>query len=182
MTPEFSRTFRADTIGSSPRHVSLEANEAERDALCRRFGLISIAALSAEADLVRNGETITASGRLSASAVQSCVASDEPVPESVDTEFRLDFRPQPEVAGPEEEIELSETELDVVFYDGASIDLGEAVAETLSLSLDPYPRSPTADDALRAAGVKSEAEAGPFAALAALKEKMKGDKGAAPKE
>ena len=60
-----------------------------------------------------------------------------------------------------------------VFYDGAAIDVGEAVAETLSLSLDPYPRAPGAEEALEAAGVKSEEEAGPFAALAGLRDKLK---------
>jgi hypothetical protein len=49
-------------------------------------------------------------------------------------------------------VELGEAELDVMFYDGATIDLGEAVAQTLALHLDPYPRSPDADDALKEAG------------------------------
>ncbi len=79
----------------------------------------------------------------------------------------------PEPARTDEEVELSETELDVTFYEGAEIDLGEAVAETLALSLDPFPRSAGADEALKAAGVKSEEEAGPFAALAGLRDKLK---------
>ena len=173
MNPEFSRTYRVDTLGA-PRRVTLSAEPAEREALARRFGLISIDSLSAEADLSRNGETVTADGRLRSEAVQSCVASGEPVPEKVDVPFRIEFRPQPKAGGSEEEIELSESELDVVFYDGAAIDLGEAVAESLSLSLEPYPRSPNADEALKVAGVKSEREAGPFGALAALREKMEG--------
>jgi hypothetical protein len=37
------------------------------------------------------------------------------------------------------------------------------------LALDPYPRSAGADAALKEAGVLSEIEAGPFAALAKLK-------------
>jgi hypothetical protein len=61
-----------------------------------------------------------------------------------------------------------------MFYEGGAIDLGEAAAQTLALSIDPYPRSPAAEAALREAGVKSEedarAEASPFAALKALKE------------
>jgi hypothetical protein len=40
------------------------------------------------------------------------------------------------------------------------------------LSLDPYPRSPDADAALQQAGVISEDQAGPFAALAARKGKL----------
>ena len=86
---------------------------------------------------------------------------------------RCCFRPQPEAGSADEEVELGEDELDVVFYDGAAVDVGEAVAETLSLSLDPYPRAPGAEEALKAAGVKSEEEAGPFAALAGLRDKLK---------
>ena len=70
----------------------------------------------------------------------------------------------------------TEGELDVVFYAGGSVDVGEAVAETLSLALDPYPRAPEADAALSEAGVKSEAQAkaesSPFAGLAGLKDKL----------
>ena len=66
-------------------------------------------------------------------------------------------------------MELAEGELDVMHYEGGSIDLGEAVAQTLALGLDPYPRSPAAETALRESGVKSEeearAESSPFAAL-----------------
>ncbi len=172
MTPEFSRSYRIDTLGSAPRHVEIEADEAERAALAARFGLVEVGSLSAEADLTRSDDIVTAAGRLRARAVQSCVASGEPVPESIDEEFRIEFRPPPRATGGEDEIELSENELDVVFYDGAAIDLGEAMAETLSLSLNPYPRSERAEEALREAGVKNEAEAGPFAALKALKDKM----------
>jgi hypothetical protein len=56
-----------------------------------------------------------------------------------------------------------------VFYDGGIIDLGSAIADTLALSLNPYPRSAGADAALKEAGILTEAEAGPFAALAQLK-------------
>ena len=40
--------------------------------------------------------------------------------------------------------------MDVIFYEGETIDIGEAVAETLSLSLDPYPRAPGAETVLQA--------------------------------
>lgn len=176
MTPEFSRTVRVDTLGAAPRTVSIEADEAEREALARRFGLVSITSLSAQAAVSRAGETVVASGSLAAEVVQACVATGEPVPARVEEDFRIEFRPHPET-GPEEEIELGEEELDVVFYDKAAVDLGEAVAESLSLALDPYPRSPAAEAALKEAGVKSEdearAESSPFAALAGLKDKLK---------
>lgn len=177
MTPqvEFTRPVRIDTLGPSPRTLEIEADENEREALARRFGLQAIHRLAAEAALTAKGETVIADGRIRASVTQSCVATAAPVEAELDEPFRIEFRPQP-VEGGDDEIELDESELDVVFYDGASIDLGEAAAETLSLSLDPWPRAPDADEALREAGVKkeeeAEAEASPFAALAGLKDKL----------
>jgi uncharacterized metal-binding protein YceD (DUF177 family) len=174
---EFSRPFRIDTLGTAPREVEIEADEKERSALARRFGLPAIHRLAAIAALAAKGEIIVAEGRLSASVTQSCVATAAPVEAELDEPFRIEFRPQPSQANAEDEIELSESEMDVVFYDGAAIDLGEAAAETLSLSLDPWPRAPDADVALKEAGVKGEEEAdeeaGPFAALAGLRDKLK---------
>jgi hypothetical protein len=57
------------------------------------------------------------------------------------------------------------------------VDLGDAVAETLSLSLDPYPRAPQAEAVLREAGVKSEEEVAPASPLAGLKDLLEGKKG-----
>jgi uncharacterized metal-binding protein YceD (DUF177 family) len=174
--PEFSRPFRIDSLGPESRSVEIEADEAERAALASRFGLPAIHRLVAHAALTTKGQTVVAEGRLSASVTQSCVATADPVEAELDEPFRIEFRLQPAEAGAEDEIELSESELDVVFYDGAAIDLGEAAAETLSLSLDPWPRAPGADSVLREAGVKGEeeavAEASPFAALAGLKDKL----------
>jgi uncharacterized metal-binding protein YceD (DUF177 family) len=167
--PEFSRTVRIDTLGESPRMISVEANEAERAALARRFGFVSISGLSADLSLVRRGEAVSARGTLRAELAQSCVATGDPVEERVEEPFEIEFRPHPVPSGAEEEVELGVGELDVVFYDGAAVDVGEAVAETLSLSVEAYPRSPAAEAALRELGVQSEEEArleaSPFAAL-----------------
>jgi uncharacterized metal-binding protein YceD (DUF177 family) len=171
--PEFSRPVRIDTLGAEPRAIAVEAEAEERAALARRFGLVEIVRLEAEARLARRGSDVLAEGRMAASVVQSCVATGEPVAASLDEPFEIVFRTLPDGGRPDEEVELDEKELDVVFYDGALVDLGEAVAETLSLSLDPFPRTPGAAEALKAAGVKSEEEAGPFGALAGLRDKMK---------
>jgi len=170
--PEFSRPVPIDTLGDAPRTIALAADEAERAALARRFGLVAIHRLTADTALARSGEAVTAAGTLSAAVTQACVATGEPVEAVVDEIFRIEFRPHPTGLAAEEEIELAEAEMDVVFYDGASIDLGETVAETLALGLDPYPHSPEADALLNEMGVKGEAEAGPFAALAALRDKL----------
>ncbi|MEA3002109.1 MAG: hypothetical protein QOH81_897 [Sphingomonadales bacterium] len=175
MNPEFSRIWRVDMLGGAPRQVAIEADEAERAALAARFNLVAIHRLEAEAALSLHGETVTAAGIVRAAVIQSCVATGEPVAAEIEAPFRIEFRPEPESGG-EEEIELGEAELDVTFYDGAAVDLGEAAAETLSLNLDPWPRAPDAEEALREAGVKDEEQAAressPFAALQGLKDKL----------
>ena len=173
---ELSRLYRLDSLDSEPRAVAIEAGPDEREALARRFGLVALDSLAAEAELRRSGEAVTAVGRLRARVTQSCVASAEPVEAEVAEDFRVEFRPLPADVRPEEEVELGEGELDVAFYEGGAVDLGEAVAQSLLLGLDPYPRSPAAEAALREAGVKSEEEArieaSPFAALKGLKGKL----------
>ena len=172
MTGAFSQSLRLDTLGEAPRLLTLEAGEAERARLAERFGLQEIQFLSAEVSVTRNGGEVTASGRLAARVVQSCAASGAPVPAQVDEEFRILFRPPADSAA-EEETELGAEELDVVFYEGASIDIGTAIADTLALSLDPYPRAPDAEKVLRAAGVKSEEEVQPASAFSGLKDLLK---------
>ncbi|HYW16902.1 MAG TPA: DUF177 domain-containing protein [Allosphingosinicella sp.] len=173
---ELSRLYRLESLSGEPLRVRIEAGPEELEALARRFGLVALGSLDAEAELRRSGEAASAVGKLRARVTQSCVASGEPVEADVAEDFRVDFRPLPGDVRPEEEIELGEGELDVTFFEDGAIDLGEAVAQTLLLGLDPYPRSPTAEAALKEAGVKSEEEAriesSPFAALAALKGKL----------
>jgi uncharacterized metal-binding protein YceD (DUF177 family) len=150
--------------------VNYAADEAERAAVAQRLGLLGLDRLEAALTLRAEGERLRAEGRLRASVTQACVATGEPVPALVDDKVALLFMPGPS-GTPDGEVELSAEDLDVVFYDGREIDLSAAVADELSLALDPYPRSAGAEDALRAAGVLSEEQAGPFAALAALKGK-----------
>ncbi|WP_116090023.1 YceD family protein [Sphingomonas crusticola] len=172
MTPEFSRPFRLDELGGAPRSIAIDADESERAALAERFDLIGLDRLEATAELVRDGEVVIATGKLQAEVVQACVASGEPVPAVIVETFTLRFVPLRAVDDPDEEMELAESDLDEIFYEGSAIDLGEAVAQTLALALDPFPRAPDADDKLRQAGVIGEEDAGPFAALKALKDKL----------
>lgn len=174
--PEFSRTVKLDTLGEQPRTMTVAADAEERAALARRFGLVALDRLEAELTLSRRGDEVATHGTLQAAVSQACVASGVPVPANLAVPFDIMFRPQPVPGDAEQEVELGESELDVVFYDRAEVDVGEAVAETLSLNLDPYPRSPEADAILRAAGVEREGEEenGPLAAaLAGLKDKLK---------
>ena len=168
MSDRFAHQLRLDQIRDGER-LDLVADEDERRGVAGRFGLSSLDRLEAHVCLERTGEIVRARGRLLAALDQSCVVTGEPVAAHVDEPFALLFTPEPASAAPEEEIELGESDCDVVFYDGAQIDLGGAIADTLALSLDPYPRSAAADAALKEAGVMSEEQASPFAVLAKLR-------------
>lgn len=168
--PEFSRTFNLDTIGTVPRSVSLLASDAECAALAMRFGLLSLAKLTATATLVTRGDAIAAEGRFTADVVQSCTASGDDVPAHHGEAFSIRFVSALSDGGASDEIELLADDCDTAEHDGQSIDLGEAVAQTLGLSLDLFPRSPVAAALLKKAGVLSddEVESGPFAGLKGL--------------
>ncbi|HEX6217718.1 MAG TPA: DUF177 domain-containing protein [Sphingomicrobium sp.] len=165
---DFGHRLQLDRIRDGER-IELSADEAERRAISERLGLAGLERFEAHAALARNGGEIRATGRLQATLEQNCVVTGEPIPAHVDAPFALKFLPEPTGSHSDEEVELAEDECDVVFHDGAAIDLGSAIADTLALNLDPYPRSAGADAALKEAGIMTEEEASPFAALAALK-------------
>lgn len=168
MSDRFAHHLRLDQLRDGQR-LGLTADEAECEAIAKRLGLAKLDRLEAHATLQRTGDVIRATGRLGAALEQSCVVTGDPVPEHVDEPFALVFAPEPAPTRPDDEIELGEADCDIVFHDGASIDLGTAIADTLALSLNPYPRSASAEAALKDAGVLTEEQASPFAALAALK-------------
>lgn len=172
---EFAHRLTLDRIRDGDR-LDLVADEEERMRISERLGLASLERLDAHVVLRRDREVICASGRVKAALEQRCVATGDPIAARVDEAFDLRFIPEPTVTGGDAEFELDAAELDTLFHDGQAIDLGAAIADSLALGLDPYPRSANAAEALRAAGVLSEEEAGPFAALAALKDKL--DRGA----
>lgn len=171
MTNSFDQPVKLDQIGQGLR-IDLSASDAECADIARRLGLVSLDRLEAHADLSRDGERVHVEGRVQASLGQSCVVTGEPVASFVDEPFAVDFVPEPSLSRPDEEIELGPDDCDTMFHDGATVDLGAAVVDSLALALDPYPRSAGAEAALKEAGVINEEEAGPFAALAALRDKL----------
>lgn len=168
MTPEFSRPQRIDTIGEREQAIAIEADAAERVALAARFGLVAVDALAAELTLKRETAGIVVRGRVSGRVRQACVVTDASIETAIDEPVALRFVDA--APGEAEDIELGADDLDDVPFDGGAIDLGEAAAETMALALDPFPRAPGAEAALRAAGVLSEEAARPGNPFAALKD------------
>ncbi|NNM78329.1 DUF177 domain-containing protein [Sphingomonas sp. ID1715] len=175
MTPEFSRIVAADTVDERPKQIEIGADADERRRLAGRFRLQAIDRLSARVALARRAGIIHADGEVDAAVVQSCVVTGEAMPAEVKAPFSVRYLPDAYVRSSEEEVELSSEDCDTLPLEGNQIDLGELAAETLALALDPFPRCAGADEALREAGMSDGAEAGPFAALKALKDKLGGE-------
>jgi uncharacterized metal-binding protein YceD (DUF177 family) len=172
--PEMSRLVKVRPLPADP--VVIDADAAEREALARRFALGGVDSLRAEVTLSYKAKAIRAVGTLHAAIQQVCAVSNENFPVEVEEQFDLRFlhEQQGDPARDTEagvEIELERDELDIIEYRGDTFDLGEAVAQTLGLAIDPYAEGPRADEARQLAGITGDdAPRGALAeALAALK-------------
>lgn len=149
--------------------VRIEADAAERAALARRFGLVAIERLIAQVTLTPDGAAVIAAGMLDAAVTQSCAVSGEDLAVTIGEPIALRFVPPGTLLHSDEEIELDAGALDELEMDGSQFDLGEAVAQSLALAIDPFAVGPMAEEARRRAGIVDQAASGPFAALSALK-------------
>ncbi len=138
MTDPFAQAVRIDTIRDGER-LDVTADEAARAAIAERLRLTRLDRLEAHVVLERDGSNILAKGRVLASLDQSCVITGDPVAAHIDEPFEVKFIPEPTVAAPDEEIELAAEDCDTMFHDGATIDLGAAVADSLALALESLP-------------------------------------------
>ncbi len=159
--PEFSRM-------ADPRHLTeaplkLVATREERVALARRFALVRIDKLEASVLLTGDGDTIRATGKLVADIVQSCAISGEDLAVKVREPLVFAFVPETSIVSTEEEIELEADVPDEIPYAGERIDVGEAVAESLALAIDPYVTGPQAEVVRQQHGLD---DTGPKGALA----------------
>jgi uncharacterized metal-binding protein YceD (DUF177 family) len=147
--------------------VVIKADEAERAALAARFGLGAVESLVATIALEQRPRAIRATGRLRAAIMQPCAISGEDFPVTIDEAIDLRFVEEHQRPAVEnEEIELEADDCDEIEYAGDMFDLGEAVAQTLGLAIDPYAEGPNADAARLAAGIVPEdAVRGPLADL-----------------
>ncbi|MCM0000196.1 MAG: DUF177 domain-containing protein [Erythrobacter sp.] len=164
---ELTRMVKTRPLAGGP--VVIEATPDERAALAARFGLGAVEALRAEVSLEQRPGAIRATGRLHAAIQQPCAISGEDFPVTIDEPVDLRFVETGQRAPAEaDEIELEADDCDEIEYAGEMFDLGEAVAQTLGLAIDPYAEGPNADAARKAAGIVKEGEQlGPLADLLA---------------
>jgi uncharacterized metal-binding protein YceD (DUF177 family) len=167
-TPDWSVPVEVASVPETGRRLDLVADDAARDAIAKAAGLAALPRLEAGFDLRRHGaDGLRAVGRISATVVQNCVVTLEPIESDIDEAVDLVFLP-PDVASATDAVDLEALEADEppeAIRDGV-IDLGAVATEFLLLGLDPYPRKPGAVFEAPPAG---DPASHPFAALAALK-------------
>ena len=155
-----SRSVAVDRL---PPSMLVEASAAECVLLAQRLHILEVQSLWCRFVLRRQGTVVTADGVLEAEVVQNCVVSLEPVAQRIQDRFTVHFVPE----GREDADDDDPESPDEIPYQGGTIDLGEAAAEQLALSLDPYPRCPDAE--LDPAAL--DPDPAPFASLAMLRPK-----------
>jgi uncharacterized metal-binding protein YceD (DUF177 family) len=159
-------------VPDTGRHIDLAADAQARAVVARLAGLAALPRLEASFDVTPRGRGgLRVVGQVSATVVQTCVVTLEPIENEIDAPVDLVFVPAGALPpagrdGGEVEVPLEDAPEPLV---GGHIDLGAIATEFLILAVDPYPRKPDAVFHSPAAGDDS---AHPFQPLAALKRKQ----------
>ena len=168
VVPEFSRLVSLIRVGPEAFRQRIEATPEERERLSRRFDLLALDRLVASVELRReSGEVILMEAAFEAEYVQSCAITLEPIRGAISDRFSLVYGPAQDEE--EREIELTGDEPGFEPFTGDAIDIGEAVAQELSLALPDFPRLA---DAFIDPPEVAESEDGPFAALEQLRRSL----------
>jgi uncharacterized metal-binding protein YceD (DUF177 family) len=133
--PEFSRPLQADRVPKLGSTERIMAEPEELKALAARFKIPALHALSAEVRATPwRGGGLKLEGFLTAEIEQVSVISLEAYREKISAPVTRYFLPPGALTANEED----EDDADPI--ENGWIDIGEVVAETLALDLDPYPR------------------------------------------
>lgn len=171
---EAPRLIAPEEVGRGGLAVAFEAGPRERAALARRLELLALDRLAATfrfepADEADGG--IRVSGTIEADVVQRCVATLEPVPQTIRETIAVLYAPAP-ADRPEREVEVPPDGESPEPLPEAGVDVGALAAEHLALLLDPYPRHPDAPPGPLEYATGEAAGTTPFAALGQLKSKL----------
>lgn len=141
-----------DIEAGKPVELEISPNESEKLALKERLSISSVNELSASLVIrrVQAGKTIHVKGTITANITQQCVVSMDPVISDINEEFEAWFAEDDapvsiNKAKQDLMIKRGQSELPIldeaddpeIITDGA-IDLGDQVAQFLSLNINPY--------------------------------------------
>ena len=180
--PEFSFLVNCNKVQETGKTFETEASTQECKALAKRFDLLSLDKLKLKAFASRQtADIILLQCNFSADYVQKCIITLKPLKKNVDCTFERIYSSSSEQFfgqehEPQEEyiqnVEDAPDPPDPII-DGC-FNLGESVAEQLSLEIDPFPRSVNVNfDGFSNSKNEQDSEksANPFAVLEQLKKK-----------
>ncbi len=185
--PEFSFFVNCDNLKEAEKTFDLRADAEQRTALAARLDLLSLDSLKVKAVVARQSSDLVAVHcDCSADYVQQCVVTGKPLENNIKFSFDRLFSASAKLyLGSDTEPEWdSEPAVSSVDDDApeppdpmsdGGFDLGECVAEQLSLEIDPFPRAADARfEGLSSAGDFDDGveRINPFAVLEQLKKKL----------
>lgn len=172
MTEQLSDwTHNVTDIPAASLDREREATESERIAITDDLKLLKLDRLAARYRIKPLGDGgYQLSGRVTAKVEQACIVTLDPVASEIDAPFDVEFRPQVDRPDNDEDASvLAGPDVDIL--ERGVIPVGRIVFETLSASLDPYPRRQGAEFAWRDPHEIEREETSPFAVLSQLKNK-----------
>lgn len=178
MTTEWSFPVEVELIDDY-KDFHIAPDTEEKEALASRLGLVSLDDLRADLRVENVAGKFCVKGHIEAAVTQSCVVTLEPVKSSLAEDFEAWFVDRDKAisfvrARQEKLARQGQTELPVLEecedpepVVNGRIDLGEQVAQFLSLAIDPYPHAQGADYPLQDddQGAIPDIRKNPFAAL-----------------
>ncbi|SRR5690606_2948788 len=174
--PDFARVVTVAMLRRGREFAfDIAPDGAETARLARLFDARFVRKMRFEGMIRTDGPDLVLEAGLGATVGQTCVVTLEPVTTRIDVGVRRRFVPMEEFGS---EIDVSPEDDDEIEPLEDRIDLGLVAIEALALALPAYPRKEgaaggTASSAPAGAGpLEEEAEARPFASLAALRERL----------
>jgi hypothetical protein len=171
---ELHRPFDVVSLPDGGRGIEITANDAERDAIARRLGLLALGDFSVRGrlDPLRRGRSAVFAARMTAAVTQECIVSGDPVDAAIDEEIHVRLLTEDE-AEARAELDLDADEEDVETTEAGIVDLGDICVQYLALALDPYPRAPgaAAPEMPEEDDIGDSTVPNPFAVLKKLKDK-----------
>ncbi|MEM9494621.1 MAG: hypothetical protein AAGA09_01355 [Pseudomonadota bacterium] len=179
LAPEFSVVTELSSAIHDGWRKSVAANETERAAIARRFGVPAVEQLEGDIAVFATARDFRVEGAVRATLTRECVASLEPLQETVEEAFILDFArvSEADLAAERAEAEKmeegapSDEELAAWLdrpepHAGDSLDVGELLVQQVSLAMDPFPRKAGVESLAETFG--AQAETSPFDVLKSL--------------
>ncbi|MEM9999661.1 MAG: DUF177 domain-containing protein [Pseudomonadota bacterium] len=181
-----SQLVNVATLPQKGRTVVVQPDVDALAKLAEELGVVAVANLRAEVQINKwQRDGIRLGGPLKASVTQTCVVTLEPFQVVIETEIEALFVPETSrIAKRHQQGESNEILIDPQSDDAPEtfvppdLDVGGAVQEFLALAIDPYPKSPAADEMstdTKPVADETEGKANPFSVLAHLKNHTNND-------